>query len=91
MTGRFRLVDGVTLNEIDGKTVLFSMKSGDSFGLNESAAVLLKSLLDSDFDSAVAACAQLFEVTEDVIRPDLTELIEHLTGEGILVPGPDPD
>ena len=60
MTERFRLVDGVTLNEIDGKTVLFSMKSGDSFGLNESATVLLKTLLDSDFNGAVASCARLF-------------------------------
>ena len=37
-----RLAPGTTLTIVEGKDVLFSVKSGDSYGLNETAARMLR-------------------------------------------------
>ena len=48
-----KLAKGVSLTEIEGKAVLFAMRTGDTFGLSETAAVFLRALLKGTFESAV--------------------------------------
>jgi hypothetical protein len=68
----------IVLQKIDGQDVLFSKKTGDFFGLNESAAFMLKTLVESNFNKAVKVCSQQFGETEDTIRQDLNELVDSL-------------
>lgn len=70
----------VSWTSIEGQTVLFSKKTGDFFGINETGAHLIQELLKSDFDATVAASAKAFEVPADQISADLSELVESLLG-----------
>lgn len=79
-----KLTKGVTLTQIEGKTVLFSLKSGDTFGLNDSAALFVKQLLASDFDAAVKACATEFEAPEAEVRGDMQEILDDLVAQKLL-------
>lgn len=68
----------IVLQKIDGQDVLFSKKTGDFFGLNESAAFMLKTLVESNFNKAVQVCAKHFAESEETIRQDLNELVDSL-------------
>jgi hypothetical protein len=68
----------IVLQEIDGQDVLFSKKNGDFFGLNESAAFMLQTLVETNFNNAVKVCSEQFGETEDTIRQDLNELVDSL-------------
>lgn len=68
----------LTLTEMDGKLVLFSKNTGDFFGLNESAGLFLKRLLESDFENSLAFVKKEFDAPEGVLRSDFLSLIEGL-------------
>jgi hypothetical protein len=68
----------IVLQKIDGQDVLFSKKTGDFFGLNESAAFMLRTLVESNFNDAVKVCAKQFGKSEDTIRQDLNELVDSI-------------
>ncbi|NBV49670.1 PqqD family protein [bacterium] len=74
----------VTLTEMEGRLVLFSKSTGDFFGLNESALILLKQLLNSDFNTAVNHCSQEFGVAPATIETDLIALVEELERQKLL-------
>lgn len=78
------LADGVRLVEIDGRTVLFSIRSGDTFGLNDSAATLLRTALELGQSDAIAHCASRFGVDAAVIAADLRELLATLGAEKLV-------
>jgi len=48
-----RLAAGTTLTTIEGKDVLFSVKTGDSYGLNETAARMLRLGLEAELNETV--------------------------------------
>ncbi len=75
---RARLAAGITLTRIEGKDVLFSIKSGDSYGLNEVAARMLSLLLESDAASAAGQLASEYAAPESDIRADLDDLVGML-------------
>lgn len=82
---RVQLSPTTTLTEMEGKAVLFSRSTGSFHGLNASAAHLLRTLLDSDFDSTVAKCSQDYSVDAAVIAADLKELVDELVTLKLLV------
>jgi Coenzyme PQQ synthesis protein D (PqqD) len=73
-----QLAAGITLTRIEGKDVLFSVKSGDSYGLNEVAAHMLSLLLETDAASAAGQLAAEYAAPEAEIREDLDELARML-------------
>lgn len=81
---KIQLNPQVTLTEMEGRLVLFSKSTGDFFGLNESALVLLKTLLNSDFKTAVNHCSQEFGVPTSTIEMDLIALVEDLEHQKLL-------
>jgi len=85
MSTKFIFKENISLKEIDGQAVLFSRKTGDFFGLNDTATILILDLVDSDFESTVAKSSVLFHVPAQEIRKDLTELIETLEQNKLLV------
>lgn len=76
---RIRLSPGTTLTTIEGKDVLFSVRTGDSYGLNETAAQMLRLAFDSDFDRVTAQLAEEYGAPREEIRGDLEELVRELT------------
>lgn len=75
---RIQLTPGTSLTTIEGKNVLFSVKTGESYGLNETAAEMLKLGLEGGIDHAVACFAQNYDVPAAEIRGDLDELAHEL-------------
>jgi Coenzyme PQQ synthesis protein D (PqqD) len=73
-----QLAAGITLTRVEGKDVLFSVRSGDSYGLNEVAAHMLSLLLETDAASAAGQLAVEYAALEAEIREDLDELARML-------------
>ena len=73
-----RLAPGTTLTNIEGKDVLFSVKSGDSYGLNETAARMLRLALEANRDEVVTQLAGEYGVEPKEIRDDFEELVGEL-------------
>lgn len=78
MNFKLKLDPLVVFQKIDGQEVLFSKKTGDFFGLNESAAFMLKELISSDFETATKISSDTFGVDHSIIREDLQELVDSL-------------
>jgi hypothetical protein len=74
-----RLSPGITLTHIEGKDVLFSVHTGDSYGLNETAARMLRLALETDLDQAASKLAEEYGASRDEIRGDLDDLVAELT------------
>ena len=85
MKGHATLSKGISINTIQGKRVLFSLRNGETFGLNDTAAVFLEELLVKDFDAAVTTCATRFDAPREEIRADMTELVGELSNMGLIV------
>ena len=73
-----RLAAGTTLTNVEGKDVLFSVKSGDSYGLNETAARMLRLGLEAELDDVVNQLAAEYGVERQEIRNDFGELVGDL-------------
>lgn len=75
---RIQLTAGTSLTTIEGKSVLFSVKTGESYGLNETAAEMLRLGLEGGIDHAVELLAQNYNAPTAEIRSDLHELTQDL-------------
>jgi hypothetical protein len=73
-----RLAPGTTLTNIEGKDVLFSVKTGDSYGLNETAARMLRFGCEANLDEVVDRLATEYSVERNEIRDDFKELVREL-------------
>lgn len=72
------LSPGTSLTVIEGKSVLFSVRSGESYGLNETAAQMLRLSLEIDLSGTAAQLAQNYEAPVEEIRSDLDALVKEL-------------
>ncbi len=84
MSNKYQLPTNITLKEIDGQTVLFSKKTGDFYGLNDTATYLLKELVESDFDATLTKAASIYKVSPEELRTDLLEIVADLEGKKLL-------
>jgi hypothetical protein len=75
---RIRLAQGTTLTTVEGKDVLFSVRSGESYGLNETAARMVRLALDMSLGDAAAKLAEEYGAPREELQVDLTELIGEL-------------
>lgn len=73
-----RLAPGTTLTIVEGKDVLFSVKSGDSYGLNETAARMLRVGLEANLDDVVNRLAEEYGAERTEIRDDFEQLVREL-------------
>ena len=73
-----RLAPGTTLTIVEGKDVLFSVKSGDSYGLNETAARMLRVGLEANLDDVVNRLAEEYGAERTEIRDDFEQLVHEL-------------
>ncbi len=73
-----RLTAGTTLTNVEGKDVLFSVKSGESYGLNETAARMLRLGLGAELEDVVDQLADEYGVERKEIRDDFEALAREL-------------
>ncbi len=75
---QIRLSPGTSLTLIEGKSVLFSVRTGESYGLNKTAAQMLRLGLDVGLSRTAEQLAQAYEAPVEEIRSDLDALINEL-------------
>jgi len=73
-----QLTSGTSLTIIEGKSVLFSVKTGESYGLNDIAAEMLTLCHEGGIDHAVERLAKDYNATSEEIRNDIDELVRNL-------------
>ena len=73
-----QLTPGTSLTVIEGKSVLFSVKTGESYGLNAMAAEMLRLCLEGGVDDAAARLAEDYNAPAEEIRSDIDELVRGL-------------
>lgn len=78
MSTTIKLAHDVTLTSAEGGGVLFSKRTGDFFGLNETATELLRELLVSNLDVAAMTIAGRYGVSPDETHADLQKFVEDL-------------
>jgi hypothetical protein len=82
---RIRLTD-TNLVAVEGKDVLFSTRTGESYGLNETAARMLRLSLEMSVEQAAARLADEYGAPSDEILDDLTALVNELTALKMVQP-----
>lgn len=75
---KIQLAPGTTLTSIEGKDVLFSVKTGDSYGLNETAARMVRLCIESGLEKAANQMAEEYSVEPSEIRADIDDLVKDL-------------
>lgn len=75
---RIQLATGTTLTNVEGKDVLFSTRTGESFGLNEVASRMLALALSMGTVEATAKLAPEYDAPPEELRSDLEELVAQL-------------
>ncbi len=75
---KIQLAPGTTLTSIEGKDVLFSVKTGDSYGLNETAARMVRLGIESGLEKAAKQMAEEYSVEPSEIRADIDDLVKDL-------------
>lgn len=78
MPYKIRVEDGVTTTNVDGRAVLFSKKTGDFFGLNDTALHFFTRLLSETSDTVAVETSERFQVPTDIVTRDLNELVDGL-------------
>ena len=75
----------VLLNTIDGESVILNLVTESYFGLDESATRMWSALTTSDsIQRAYETLLTEYEVEADVLRRDLSNLIEKLLEKGLV-------
>lgn len=75
---RIQLAAGTTLTNVEGKDLLFSTRTGDSFGLNETAARMLMLVLEMGTVEAATKLAAEYDAAPGELQSDLDELVGEL-------------
>lgn len=75
----------VTWHELDGQLVGFDARSGRYLRVNGPGAVVWERLADgAEFDDLVAAVADAYGVSPDVVRGDVSAFVAELRAQGLL-------
>jgi hypothetical protein len=75
---RIQLAPGTTLTSIEGKDVLFSVKTGESYGLNDTAARMLRLGIETNSERVATELSREYGVEPAEIRHDFEELVGEL-------------
>ena len=87
--GPFRPAEAVIFGEYEGQVVIGQLESGQTFGLEGTAAAMWRALIEaSSLEEAVGELVREYEVEEEILRADLQAFVDDLLGRGILERSP---
>jgi hypothetical protein len=82
---KLRVAPDTLINFVGEEAVLLDLKTERYFGLDEVGARMWAALTESEsIEQAYAALVDEYEADPEVIRRDLTELIERLQAQGLV-------
>ena len=80
----FEIPVQVLHREVDGQMVLLHLESESYFGLDEVGARMIVRLTELPFDEALAALANDYDVSPDILLRDVHDLVGKLEEAGLL-------
>jgi hypothetical protein len=82
---RVEVPGDVLVSELDGESVILNLKTESYFGLDEVGAWMWSVFTSSDsIEAAYKTLKGQWDVEPDVLRSDLTTLLEKLAAEGLV-------
>jgi hypothetical protein len=85
LASRIVIPDDVHFRDLDGEAVILSTKSGKYYGLDKVGTRMWNLLgQHGQIEPAYRALLAEYEVSEDVLRRDLLDLVDKLADEGLL-------
>lgn len=85
-TDRVAVPDGVLISQLQEESVILNLESERYFGLDDVGTRFLTVLTSSDsIEAAYEALRQEYDVDPQALRADLSELVEKLVDQGLLI------
>jgi hypothetical protein len=82
---RVRVADDVLISHLQEESVILNLNSERYFGLDNVGTRMLSLLTNSDsIEAAYESLAEEFDVDRQVLRDDLTALVENLLQQGLI-------
>ncbi len=82
--GTYQLKQDVLLYNQEGFVQLLDFNQGQFYALDRIATVMLSSVLDQGLEATINNLSQIYDITEQEIRSDLTELLNNLIQKKLL-------
>ena len=82
---RVEVPDDVLVSELDGESVILNLKTESYFGLDDVGAWMWSVFTSADsIEAAYKTLKDQWDVEPDLLRKDLTSLLEQLAAEGLV-------
>ncbi len=85
---RVRIPDDVLVSELDGESVLLNLRSESYFGLDEMGTRIWKLLKSESIQRVYDALLADYDVDPEMLRVDLSELLDNLVQQGLVEVAP---
>lgn len=80
-----RASDGVVFRELNGEAVILNLETGIYFGLDEVGTRFWQLVEQHErIEPVIQALQDEYDVAEDVLRADLTDLVSSLVDRGLM-------
>ncbi len=85
LSNKFKLLEHVSVTEVDDESVLLDLNSGAYYGLNSVGTQILQSLdKEQGIIALIEELSSTHNVTKSQVRQDAQELLEQLLSEGLI-------
>ena len=81
---RVRIPDDVLVSELDGESVLLSLRSESYFGLDEMGTRVWELLKSESIQRVYETLLADYDVDPEMLRVDLSELLDNLVQQGLV-------
>ena len=85
---RVRIPDDVLVSELDGESVLLNLRSESYFGLDEMGTRVWELLKSESIQRVYEALLADYDVDPEILRVDLSELLDNLVQQGLVEVAP---
>jgi len=84
-SSRIKIPEAVLISRLQEESVILNLDSERYFGLDDVGTKFLNTLTNSDsIEAAYQLLLDEYDVERDVLRTDLTVLVDHLLAQGLV-------
>ena len=84
-SSRIKIPEAVLISRLQEESVILNLDSERYFGLDDVGTKFLNALTNSDsIEAAYQLLLDEYDVERDVLRTDLTVLVDHLLAQGLV-------
>ncbi len=85
MTIQYRLIDNISLTEVDDELVLLNLENGSYYGLNHIGTELVNAIkCNISIKQVILNISEQYQIETDVVSIDIQQLIDQLLDQKLL-------